>query len=135
MQRIIDALMARERERCDHIIDQNFTELSNLLSKSLIHTHTRGNTDDKDSYLNYVKDIVEILDVRRENLRVIPMGRNSAVMHGKQINRARLRTQEIGEVEVETMVTQVWALELDGLWRLVAFQATPLGAPPPIVKR
>jgi ketosteroid isomerase-like protein len=56
-------------------------------------------------------------------------------MHGKQVNRARLRGKTDGEVRVEAMVTQVWAREVDGPWRMVAFHATPRGAPPPAVAR
>ena len=78
--------------------------------------------------------MVEILDLQRESLRVIEVGRDAAVMHGKQINRARRRGKD-GEVRVEAMVTQVCAREADAQWRMVAFQATPLGAPPPAVAR
>ena len=131
---IADILTGREQERCRCIVDQDFDALRELLSPALIHTHTRGNTDDRDSYLRYARDVVEILDLQRESLRVIEVGRDAAVMHGKQINRARLRGKD-GEVRVEAMVTQVWAREADAQWRMVAFQATPLGAPPPAVAR
>ena len=135
MQKQIDALIALEQDRCRLIVEQDFSGLSNLLSDSLIHTHTRGNTDGKESYLRYAAEVVEILDLRRESLRVIPTGKDSAVMHGKQVNRAKLRGKDSGEVSVEAIVTQVWALESDGQWRMAAFHATPLGAPPPAVQR
>lgn len=131
---IADIVTGREQERCRCIVDQDFDALRELLSPALIHTHTRGNTDDRGSYLRYARDVVEILGLQRESLRVIEVGRDAAVMHGKQINRARLRGKD-GEVRVEAMVTQVWAREADAQWRMVAFQATPLGAPPPAVAR
>jgi ketosteroid isomerase-like protein len=127
--------MEREQERCRCIVEQDFDALHELLSPALIHTHTRGNTDDRDSYLRYVREVVEILDLQRPSLRVIALGHDAAVMHGKQVNRARLRGQDGKEARVEAMVTQVWALEGDGQWRLIAFHATPLGAPPPAVPR
>jgi ketosteroid isomerase-like protein len=132
---IADILTGREQERCHCIVVQDFDALREVLSPALIHTHTRGNTDDRDSYLRYAREVVEILDLQRESLRVIEVGRDAAVMHGKQINRARLRGKDGSEVRVEAMVTQVWAREADAQWRMVAFHATPLGAPPPAVPR
>jgi len=130
-----EILLACERERCRCIVEQDFAGLRDLLSPSLIHTHTRGNTDDRDSYLRYSQQVVQILDVQRESLRVIEVGEDAGVIHGKQVNRAKLRGKDLAEVRVEAMVTQVWAREADGNWRMVAFQATPLGAPPPAVPR
>ena len=131
---IADQLNALEDERCRCIVGQDYARLRELLSGSLIHTHTRGNVDTRESYLAFVSGAIESLELRREDLRVLPLGEAAAVMHGKQINRAR-RRGHTDEVIVEAMVTQVWARESDGAWRLAAFHATPLGAPPPVVPR
>lgn len=130
-----DTLLERERERCRCIVDQDFEGLCELPSPALVHTHTRGNIDDRESYLRYAREVVEILDLQRESFRVIEVGHDAAVMHGRQVNRARLRGKDGSDVRVEAMVTQVWAREEDGQWRMVAFHATPLGAPPPAVAR
>ncbi len=127
-------VLALEDERCRCIVEQRFDHLRELLSERLVHTHTRGNVDTRESYLAFVSGLIESMELRREDLRVLPLGDNAAVLHGRQINRARRRgTTE--EVRVEAMVTQVFAREPDGQWRMVAFQATPLGAPPPAVPR
>lgn len=131
---IIQQLTALEEERCRCIVEQNYQRLRELLSPALIHTHTRGNVDTRESYLAFVSGVIESLELRREDLRVLPLGDSAAVMHGRQINRARRRGHD-EEVLVEAMVTQVWALEGDGQWRVVAFHATPLGAAPPAVAR
>ena len=131
---LIDQLKALEAERCRCIVEQNYERLGELLSPSLIHTHTRGNVDTRESYLAYVGGVIESLELRREDLRVVPIGASAAVMHGKQINRAR-RRGHTEEAVVEAIVTQVWAREKDGQWRLAACHATPLGAPPPAVPR
>lgn len=123
-----------ENERCRCIVAQDFSALRNLLSSRLIHVHTRGNQDTRDSYLDYLSNRVEILDLRRENLQIQIIGESAAVMHGKQINRARLRGKT-DEVIVEAEVIQVWTQEDDGVWRQLAFQATPLGALSPAVQR
>lgn len=126
----IDQLVALEDERCRCIVEQRFDRLSELLSEQLVHTHTRGNFDTRASYLAYVSGVIESLSLRREQLRVILLGDSAAVMHGKQINQVRKRGEE-NTLTVEATVTQTWAREADGMWRMVAFQATPLGAPPP----
>jgi ketosteroid isomerase-like protein len=131
---IAEQLNALEDERCRCVVAQDYVRLRELLSPSLIHTHTRGNVDTRESYLAFVSGAIESLEMRREDLRVLPLGDAAAVMHGKQINRAR-RRGHTEEVVVEAMVTQVWAREPDGAWRLAAFHATPLGAPPPAVPR
>lgn len=128
-----DHLLALEDARCRAIVEQRYERLSELLSDRLIHTHTRGNHDDKASYMAFVSGVIESLELRREDLRVIPLGDAAAVMHGKQVNRVRKRgTTE--EVRVESTVTQTWAKEADGQWRVVAFQATSLGPLPPPVR-
>ncbi len=79
---IANVLTRREQECRRCIVEQDLDALRELLSPALIHTHTRGNTDDRDSYLRYAHDVVEILDLQRESLRVIEVGRDAAVMHG-----------------------------------------------------
>jgi hypothetical protein len=130
----IDHLIALESERCRCIVEQRYDRLRELLSAKLIHTHTRGNSDDRDSYLAYVGGVIESLALYRESLRVVLHGTHCAVMQGKQINRARRRGHP-EEATVEAIVTQTWVLEDDGQWRQAAFHATPLGAPPPAVPR
>jgi ketosteroid isomerase-like protein len=119
-----------ERDRCAAIREQDFGKLTTLLHPSLIHVHARGNQDTRDSYLHYLQNVVEILDVKRADLRVSIYG-EVAVMTGRQYNTARARGSEpIVTIEAQTM--QVWLRE-DGAWRQVAFQATPIGAPPPTI--
>lgn len=129
-----DTLLALEAERGRCLVEQRFDRLRELLSTRLIHTHTRGNADDRESYLAFVSGVIQTLSSHREDLRVVPLGEHAALMHGKQVNRSRHR-QSGAEVEVASTVTQVWAREDDDQWRLVAFHATPLGAPPPVAPR
>ncbi|MFN3985590.1 MAG: nuclear transport factor 2 family protein [Rhodocyclaceae bacterium] len=134
MSGIAETLISLEEERCRCIVEQDYARLRTLLSPALIHTHTRGNVDDIDSYLVYIGSVIESLELRREGIKVIPLGPDVAMMHGKQINRAR-RRGHMETVVVEATVTQVWQRESDGNWRQVAFHASPLGAPPPAVPR
>lgn len=131
---VAEQILAIEEERCRCIVEQRYDRLGEILSDRLVHTHTRGNFDDRESYLSYVGGVIESLELRREGLRMVATTADTAVLHGKQINRAR-RRGHTEEVVVEAIVTQVFALEDDGQWRMVAFHSTPLGAPPPAVPR
>jgi ketosteroid isomerase-like protein len=124
--------LENERIRC--LVEQDYAGLTKLLSPDLIHTHTRGNVDSLATYLHFVGNVVQALDIRRENLRVVALGADTAVMHGKQISRSRSRKTG-QEASVEATVIQVWYRRTDGEWRLAAFQATPLGEPPPPAPR
>jgi len=130
MTDVVDHVLALEAERCRCIVEQRFDRLKELLSERLMHVHTRGNVDDRASYLAYISGTIESLELRREQLRVITLADNAAVMLGKQINRVRKRGDQQTLI-VEATVTQTWAREDDGVWRLIAFQATSLGPPPP----
>jgi ketosteroid isomerase-like protein len=126
----IDAVLAAETARCAAIRSQDFSQLTMLLHPSLTHVHARGNQDTRESYIKYLREVIEILDVKREDLKVSIYG-DCAVMTGRQINTARARRAEpILTIESQTM--QVWFRE-EGRWRQVAFQATPIGTPPPPV--
>ena len=129
-----EQVIRAESERCRCIVNHDFPALLHLLSSRLVHVHTRGNQDTRDTYLDYLSSRVEILDLRRENLQIQMISDSAAVMHGRQINRARLRGKT-DEVVVEAQVMQVWVREDDWAWRQLAFQATPIGAPPPAVQR
>jgi Domain of unknown function (DUF4440) len=124
----IKEVLAAESARCAAIRTQDFTSLAALLHPSLIHVHTRGNQETHESYLKYLREVIEILDIKRGDLKVTVHG-DSTVMTGRQYNTARIRGAE-PVITVEAQVMQVWITE-NGVWRQLAFQATPIGAPPP----
>lgn len=128
-QRLVDELLQLEQRRCDAIAAGDIATLRELLSPTLRHVHTRGNQDSLESYLAYLSERVEILQVRRRDL-VVSVYDGCAVMTGRQTNTARPRGSEAEPIEVEAEVMQVW-VKTGERWQQVAFQATPLGAPPP----
>jgi len=129
----VAALLAQEQQRCHCLATDDFDGLRALLHPDLHHTHNRGNSDSLDSYLDYVSRVVQFRSVQRGELRVRVYG-NTAVMSGTQTNHVGLRGKP-DEARVEAQVLQVWVRDAGGPWRLAAFQATPLGAPPPAVAR
>jgi hypothetical protein len=127
----ISAVLKAENDRCECIRRQDFAALRKLLHPDLIHVHTRGNQDNRDSYLRYIAEVIEILNVERHGVSVKVFD-NCAIMSGVQVNTARQRNHE-EIVVVKTQLLQVW-LHADG-WQQVAFQATSLGPLPPPVSR
>ena len=127
----LSSLLAAEKSRCELIRKQDFAALGQLLHADLVHVHTRGNQDTRDSYLRYIAEVIEILHIERQDLAVKIYG-DCAVMHGVQISTARSR-KKAETVVVKTQVVQVW-VQSDG-WQQVAFQATALGDLPPPAPR
>jgi ketosteroid isomerase-like protein len=127
----VTELLELEQRRCEALAKDDFAALREVLAPTLTHVHTRGNQDSLESYLTYVAERVDILNVTRRDLDVSVYG-DCAVMTGHQTNTARLRGLDTEPIEVEAQVMQVW-IKTDERWQQVAFQATPLGeAPPPI---
>lgn len=75
--------------------------------------------------------VIEVLEVQRQGLEVHLHG-DFAVMTGRQTQIACMRGRN-ERVTTESQVMQVWQLTFGG-WQLVAFQATPLGPLPPVIK-
>jgi hypothetical protein len=128
-QRVIDELLELEQRRCDAVAACDIGTLRELLAPTLRHVHTRGNQDSLESYLAYLAQRVEILQVRRRDLAV-GVYDGCAVMTGHQTNTARPRGSDDEPIQVEAQVMQVW-VRTGERWQQVAFQATPLGPPPP----
>ena len=120
-----------ERARCASLGNGDLEALGQLLSRDLVHVHTRGNSDGYESYLEYMRSFLQVLKVERGDLRVRVYG-DTAVMTGTQVNTARLRNGDPQVMRIESKAMQVWAKEVDGHWRQVAFQATPVGVPTPV---
>jgi ketosteroid isomerase-like protein len=125
-----DEVLAVESERRAAIVAQDFDRLTMLLHPSLVHVHARGNQDTRASYLKYLREVVEILEIRRGELKISIFG-DCAVMTGRQFNTARARGSK-PIVTIEAQALQVWIYEAAN-WRQVAFQATSIGAPPPLI--
>lgn len=127
----IVTVLAAEQKRCDLLRLHDYAALRELLHPDLIHVHTRGNQDNRDSYLKFITEVIEILDVTREDVAVKVYG-DCAIMSGVQINTVRARGKDEALV-VKTQLLQVWLRS--GNWRQVAFQATALGPLPPPAPR
>jgi hypothetical protein len=116
-----------EQERCRCLIENDFDKLKNLLSKQLIHVHTKGHVDGLDGYLRFVQEVAQVVDLNRGALTVREIGDNAAVMLGRQTNHSRNRVNETLSV-TQAQVVQLWVREQDGAWRISVFQGTAVPA-------
>lgn len=119
----IDGVIEAERRRCAALEQDDLASLDKLLSPDLTHTHARGNIDDRDSYLAYIRDKVEFVRCSRGQLAVRIVD-TVAVMTGPMENVVRMRGQP-EEYITSAQALQVWRWH-DARWLLIAFQATPL---------
>lgn len=111
-----------EKQRYAAMVDGDLATLDRLLSPRLSYTHSNGDRDTKDSYLQKVRDGVFVylgIDHRTERVEIL----GDAVV---VIGWMRLRAKREGvPVEIGSNVLAVWG-RTDGEWTLVAYQPTPL---------
>lgn len=115
------SVLDAERQRCTALENDDFATLKDLISPDIIHTHTRGNTDDFDSFFHHVQNRIEFVQCKRGPLTVRIIG-TVAIMTGPMQNIVRLRGDS-EDINVSAQVMQVWESQ-DDRWRLIRFQAT-----------
>lgn len=109
----VQAILAREEQRCQAISNQRWDELASMLTGDLTHIHMPGRQEDKATYLAGVRNNPRT--VTRKDLQVRIYG-DTAVMTGAMTNAREGR-------EDHARVTQVW-VKKDGQWYQCAFQAS-----------
>ena len=109
----INAILAREEQRCQAISNQRWEELATMLTDDLTHIHMPGRQEDKATYMAGVRNNPRT--VTRKDLQVRVYA-DTAVMTGEMTN-----TRD-GRVD-HARVTQVWVRK-GGEWYQAAFQAS-----------
>jgi hypothetical protein len=110
------AVREAELERCRATGEHDWATLGAVLSDDFVYTHMNGQVDDKDDYLDGLRNVPRT--IRRGDLRIRIYG-DIALMNGRQYLDA-------GTGEVEGEVLEVWHRVGDG-WQLVACQSTRVG--------
>jgi hypothetical protein len=116
---VIDA----ERRRGEALVARDFAALRRIVASDIRHTHTRGVTDDFDSYFHFVENDLAFLAASRGDLGVRLIG-DIAVMQGTMKNLV-LPKGRSEPLETAAQVLQVWEWR-DGRWQMIAFQSTNL---------
>jgi ketosteroid isomerase-like protein len=120
----------REMEalRCAALVKEDFATLASIIADDVVHIHSTGVVDDKNSYLEGVSGRLKFLKVHRSNMAVKIFG-DIAVATGTLDQTIQMR--DIGKIiESSAVTTQVWARTSDGEWRQTNFHSTrsaPLG--------
>lgn len=118
-------LLGAESRRCAAIVAADIDGLSDLLADNLVHVHTTGLIDDRDSYLAGIRDRLEVRSVERGVIQVRRFG-EAAVMTGALTNTVRRRADgpDAAWTVLPSFVTQVWVRQPATGWRMASYHAS-----------
>jgi len=121
---VVAEIRALEDRRYQAMIDGNVAVLDELCSKNLVYTHSRGDNDDKTSYIEKVASGFFDYHAITHPADRIMIYDGAALITG----RMTASVSAGGELKhVDNRYLAVWARE-DGAWKFVAYQPTPLVA-------
>lgn len=114
-------VLEAESRRCAAMLAGDTETLDHLLDPRLHFSHASGAVDDKENYLAKIAaGRIGYVAIDWSEQKIIPLG-EAALLAGRMTTLVRV---DGVEKRLENRVLTVWAL--DGGWRLVAFQSTPL---------
>ena len=122
-----DDLLAAERCRCAAIMAADIGILSGLLAGDLVHVHTTGLIDDRDSYLAGISVPLEVPSRQRGPFQVRPLG-NAPAMTGTLTNTVRRRADgpDAAWTVLPSFATQVWVRTPGAKWQMASFHSSRL---------
>ena len=119
----VNEIKALEDRRYRAMIDGDTAVLDALCSEDLIYTHSKGDHDDKHSYLHKVRSRYFVyLEVTHPADRILVVD-GAALVTGRMT--AKVSVADRGIVHVDNRYLAVWVREHGG-WKLVAYQPTPI---------
>lgn len=114
-----------EDERYQAMLDGDVETLDRLLSARLSYTHSSGDRDTKESYLQKVRDGYVVYRSVTHPVDRIEVLAGAALVIGEMHASAELGGRP---AEIDSRALAVWA-EAGGDWTLIAYQPTPLRRP------
>jgi hypothetical protein len=118
----IDRIKKLEDKRYQAMLDGDVAVLGELCSERLIYTHSRGDNDDKQSYLHKISSgVFDYLEISHPADRII-------ILEGAVLVTGRMTARVAVAEEIRTIDNRylaVWAIEA-GAWKLIAYQPTPI---------
>lgn len=121
--RNLAGVLDAERRRSEALVTRDFVALRQIVAPDIYHTHTRGVSNDFDSYFHFIENELSFLAGSRGELDVRLIG-DVAVMQGQMRNLV-LPKGRSEPLETTAQVLQVWQWR-DGRWQMIAFQSTSL---------
>jgi hypothetical protein len=118
----ISEIKALEDRRYGAMLDGDTAVLDELCSDDLIYTHSKGDHDDKPSYLHKVGSRHFIyLEITHPADRILVVG-GAALVTGRMTAKVSVAGRI---VRVDNRYLAVWVREHGG-WKFVAYQPTPI---------
>ena len=119
----IDEIKVLEDRRYRAMIDGDTAALDALCSDHLIYTHSKGDSDDKRSYLQKVGSrYFTYLEITHPADRILVVD-GAALVTGRMT--AEVAVADRGIVHVDNRYLAVWLREHGG-WKFAAYQPTPI---------
>lgn len=119
------AIRAAEKRRCAAMLESDRDALSGLLDQRLQFSHATGAVDGKDAYLAKMSaGRIRYIDIAWSDEKVTALAPEAAILTGRMVTDVLV---DGTEKRLNNRVLTVW-YKSDEVWRLIAFQSTPLAA-------
>ncbi|GAB3970145.1 hypothetical protein GCM10028806_17610 [Spirosoma terrae] len=116
------AVIAAEKNRFEAQISKNYAVLDQVLGNDLVYTHSNGNTDSKESYIQSIRDgksKYDAINVEEQKVRVYG---NTAIINGICMIKAMSNGETIN---THLKYTDVYVRK-GKQWQMVAWQSIRL---------
>lgn len=113
------AVSDAEKQRFDAQVKKDYAVLDRVLANDMTYTHSSGNTDGKQSYIQSIRDgksKYDAIDVQEQKVRVYG---NTAVINGVCVVKAMNNGETINS---RLRYTDVY-VKNGGQWQMVAWQS------------
>ena len=117
---IINKLPAFIQQRLIYLCEKDFSSLSDLLDEDLKYVHATGIIHNKEEYLRFIQQRINITAARIENFTCIQSS-ESCILLGTLIQTFQ-RAGESHSIEAHSSISEIW-LNRNG-WKLYSFQST-----------
>lgn len=125
MTETAEAIRAAEQRRCDAMLANDPAALDAALHPRLQFHHASGAVDDKAAYIAKMSaGRIVYAGIAWEEQRIEELAADVALLTGKMITDVRV---EGVDKRLNNRVMTLWRFDED-LWRLLAFQSTPIAA-------
>lgn len=114
----------QEERRVAAAIAEDLPALDGLLDDRLTYVHSAGYVHDKGEYLNFLRDRIKTLSIRRSKAPILRLLDNVAISTGP-LEQELERKVDGTRVEIHAIVTQVWAKSDDG-WKLLHLHSSKI---------
>ena len=119
------AVLAAEQQRCAAMLANDLGALDAVLDPRLTFHHSNGGVDDKAALMTKMAaGRIAYVSIDWSEDIVIALAGDAALLAGRMLTVVFV---EGVEKRLDNRVLEVWA-NTDGVWRLVAFQSTPIPA-------